>query len=83
MIFNLFYLIYNCFTSFIFFVIILVDDMLLLLYVQMSAGSQIQMAPQAGLMSGGQPHPQQQQAHSQDSNLSTGRFALALFISYL
>ncbi|XP_073970562.1 tousled-like kinase isoform X2 [Rhodnius prolixus] len=39
---------------------------------RMSAGSQIQMAPQAGLMSGGQPHPQQQQAHSQDSNLSTG-----------
>ncbi|KAK9501708.1 hypothetical protein O3M35_012384 [Rhynocoris fuscipes] len=36
----------------------------------MSAGSQIQMAPQAGLISGGQT--QQQQAHSQDSNLSTG-----------
>ncbi|CAB0001894.1 unnamed protein product [Nesidiocoris tenuis] len=32
----------------------------------MNAGSQLQMAPQSGLLSAGQ------QAHSQDSNLSTG-----------
>ena len=34
----------------------------------MSAGSQIQMAPQAGLITG------QQQVHNQDSNMSTGMY---------
>lgn len=40
----------------------------------MSAGSQIQMAPQSGIISQQQmqQQTQQQQTHNQDSNLSTG-----------
>lgn len=43
------------------------------LLLQMSAGSQIQMAPQSTVNSG-------QSVHSQDSNMSTGKLALTVKI---